>query len=308
MVAGAPVCREKVLLQVAQQWEFETESAKQKVCYFGAGERLKEQLAPYSEYSIAALGAQPVWNPAHWQEIIRSHSSLRAQLNRARNKGVVVTEWPSARANHNQDLERILREWLQTRGLPPLHFLVEPMILSFMEDRRTFVAQQDGKVIGFTVLAPIPDRNGWLTEMFPRGFDAPNGTVELLMNVAISTVAAEGADYVTMGLVPLSEHGRDADDENPLWLKVLFAWARAHGRRFYNFDGLEHFKAKFIPDYWEAIYAISHERHFSPRSLYAIAAAFTDQPPWKTLFRGLAKALRQEILWIEEGLIHHKNE
>ncbi len=120
------------------------------------------------------------------------------------------------------------------------------------------------------------------------------------MDAAIRHVAAEGAQYVTMGLVPLSENGRLPGEENPAWMKVLLAWTRAHGRRFYNFGGLESFKAKFMPDEWESIYAISHERHFSPRSLYAIGAAFTDQAPLLAVARGLGKAARQEVRWALE--------
>ena len=298
VVAGAPVCAEDRLADVLIEWEAHVRSAGDTTCYFGAAGRIKHLLEASPEYSTVALGAQPVWNPAHWNGIIQSHASLRAQLSRARNKGVSVTEWPSSRATQNPELRRVLDEWLCTRGLPTLHFLVEPDTLSMMDDRRTFVAEQDGKVVGFTALCPIPTRGGWLTEQFPRGDDAPNGTVELLMDTAIRAVADEGAKYVTMGLVPLSEHGRLPGEENPAWLRVLLAWTRAHGRRFYNFGGLEKFKAKFEPDAWEAIYAISHERKFSPRSLYAIAAAFTDQSPLLAVACGLAKAAQQEWRWL----------
>lgn len=299
VVAGAPVCDEERLPDVVNEWEEYCRSRGDKVCYFGAAGRIKS-LLNQPEYSTVVLGAQPVWNPAGWSAIIQSHKSLRAQLSRARNKGVTVREWPSAQATHSPELQRVLGQWLATRGLPTLHFLVEPRTLSFTHDRRIFVAEKKGRAIAFLTLCPIPARNGWLTEQFPRGRHAPNGTVELLMDAAIRTVAAEGAQYVTMGLVPLSDHGRLPSEENPPWLKLVLAWTRAHGRRFYNFGGLEAFKAKFQPDAWEAIYAISNERQFSPRSLYAIAAAFTGTSPLMAVARGARKALRQEGRWLVE--------
>jgi phosphatidylglycerol lysyltransferase len=297
VVAGAPVCAEERLPEIIREWEAEVSAARQTTCYFGAAGRIKDLLEASPEYSTVALGAQPTWNPARWSGIIESNASLRAQLSRAKNKEVTVTLWPPQRALESPELRRVLNEWLRTRGLPTLHFLVEPETLSFMEDRRVFVAEKDGRALAFLTLCPIPARGGWLTEQFPRGNEAPNGTVELLMDAAIRHVAGEGAQYVTMGLVPLSEHGRLPGEENPAWLGVLLAWTRAHGRRFYNFGGLEKFKAKFEPDEWEAIYAISHERHFSPKSLYAIAAAFTGQSPVITVARGLGKAARQEWRW-----------
>jgi phosphatidylglycerol lysyltransferase len=297
VVAGAPICAEERLPAVVQEWEADVLAARQTTCYFGAAGRIKELLQPSPEYSTVALGAQPVWNPARWNGIIENNASLRAQLSRAKNKGLRVQLWSPQRALQNCELQRVLCEWLGTRGLPTLHFLVEPNTLSFMEDRRVFVAEKNGRALAFLTLCPIPTRCGWLTEQFPRGDDAPNGTIELLMDAAIRQVQSEGAQYVTMGLVPLSEHGRLPGDENPAWLKILLAWTRAHGRRFYNFGGLEKFKAKFEPDAWEAIYAIAHERHFSPKTLYAIAAAFTDQSPVIAVARGLAKAARQEWKW-----------
>ena len=223
-------------------------------------------------------------------------ASLRAQVNRSRNKGVRVSEWGCEKATSHPELRRVLGEWLATRGLPTMHFLVEPETLDFLKDRRIFVAERDGVVVGFTVLCPIPLRKGWLTEQFVRGQGAPNGTVELMVDYAVRAVHGEGADYVTMGIVPLSQNV-EQEDEIPGWLRFTLRWVRAHGRRFYNFDGLNWFKAKFHPDRWDPVYAISSEPRVSFRTMYAIAAAFTDMPPWLAVLRGGARGIRQEFRW-----------
>ena len=93
----------------------------------------------------------------------------------------------------------------------------------------------------------VSHRNGWLTEQFVRGRTAPNGTVELVLDAVVRAMAADGADYVTMGLVPLPEHAVVPLHYNPLWLRLLLAWAGPHGRRFHNFGGLDAFKSKFRP-------------------------------------------------------------
>ena len=69
---------------------------------------------------------------------------------------------------------------------------------------------------------------------------------------------------------------------------------RKHGQRFYNFDGLDRFKSKLCPEYWEPIFAISNEKEFSGRTLYGIAQAFTENHPYKVLFQGLGKAIAAE--------------
>ncbi|HEX5438564.1 MAG TPA: DUF2156 domain-containing protein [Gemmatimonadaceae bacterium] len=298
VVAGAPVCEQHALREVAAEFETAASAAGEHVCYFGAGERLEDVYRGRYSHSMIALGAQPSWDPRLWPEIIATRASVRAQLHRARNKGVEVEEWPSARATRNPQLQRCLSEWLESRPLPPLHFLVEPETLSFLLDRRVLVAVRDGTPVGFLVASPVPARTGWLIEQFVRGHQAPNGTAELLIDAAMRTLAAQGARYVTLGLAPLSRHARPVP--GPLWLKVLLGWVRLHGRRFYNFEGLDRFKAKFQPPEWEEILAIYSEPEFSWRALYAIAAAFSDRSPPSMFVRALWKAVRQEGKWVAE--------
>ena len=300
VVAGAPVCAEDRLEAVVAAWESEAERVGEGVCYFGAAGRLHALLVDSPDHSCVVLGAQPVWEPARWVETIDSRASLRAQLARARNKGVTVSEWPVERATENPLLQRVITEWLQTRGLPPLHFLVEPQTLGRLTDKRVFVAERDGVPVGFVTCAPIPARNGWLTEQFVRGRNAPNGTVELMLDVAVRALASEGATYLTMGLVPLSENTWIPSDYNPLWLRFSLSWVRAHGRRFYNFAGLDAFKSKFRPHSWEPIFAISREAQFSPRTLWAIAGAFSGRSPLLAVGQGLSRAALQEWRWVRE--------
>ena len=307
VVAGAPVCDEARISSVLAQWEADAEKHRHRVCYFGAEGRIQRVLENAPGYTTVTLGAQPSWNPQHWPKIFDADKNLRAQRSRALNKGVCVTEWSCESAMNHPELRRCLEQWLTTRGLPPMHFLVEPETLECLYERRIFVAMQAGNVVGFLVLAPIPQRNGWLTEQFPRSLSAPNGTVEVLMDFAIRAVAQDGAEYVTMGIIPLSQHGISGGDTNPNWLRLTMAWVRAHGRRFYNFDGLDRFKLKFRPEFWEPICVISKESQFSLRSLYAIAAAFSDGSPAGSLTRGFLKAANHEVKWLMNRARRHRS-
>jgi phosphatidylglycerol lysyltransferase len=298
VVAGAPVCPTDRLAEVVAEFEQECADRKIRVCYFGAEERLENLLRDDRAHSMVLLGAQPSWHPGSWARIVDGKASLRAQLNRSRNKGVTVAPMSPADATGHPELKRALSEWLATRGLPPMHFLVEPETLSRLFDRRIFVARsRGGGIVAFLVASPVPARHGWLIEQFVRGRNAPNGTVELLLDAAMRTLAAEGCDYATLGLAPLSRHGL-GPEVNPVWLRFILRWVRAHGRRFYNFEGLDNFKAKFQPERWEPVYAIVDEPRFSPGALYAIAAAFSDGSPLWTVARALWRAAGTELSWL----------
>ena len=304
VVGGAPACAFERLAEVVSEFESDAEAAGEKVCYFLAEARLESILSGSARHSFVLLGAQPVWDPATWATIVDSNASLRAQLNRARNKKVTVTEWPIDRARNNPALEDCLAAWLESKGLPPLHFMVEPDTLGRLENRRVFVAEKAGEVVGFIVLSPVPTRNGWLTEQFPHRPGSPNGTVELMMNAVFRKLAADGCEFVTLGLSPLSKRAKIASFDNPIWLRILLGWMRKHGQRFYNFDGLDRFKSKLMPNYWEPVFAISNEPRFSGSTLYAIGCAFTENHPFRVLAIGLKKAVIAESKnfssWIQE--------
>ena len=300
VVAGAPVCAPERLADVATEFEQAARRDGKRVCYFGAEARLEALYRGAATHSMVLLGAQPTWRPPNWLKIVSRRASLRAQFNRARNKSVSVGEWPSSQAAGHPALQSCLQEWLATRGLPTMHFLVEPQTLERLADRRVFVAELKEQVVGFLVASPVPRRNGWLIEQIIRGHGAPNGTAELMIDAAVRAIAEEGSEYVTLGLSPLSLRAALSQEENPLWLRWLLSWARAHGRRFYNFDGLDAFKTKFQPDRWEPVFAILNEPHFSPVALYAIAEAFTKGSPIRAVSGALLKAMKTEAGWFAE--------
>lgn len=306
VVAGGPVCAAARVTEVVSEFERQCAAEHFHVCYFGAEERVETAVHRSATHAMVLLGAQPSWNPASWAGIIAGKASLRAQLNRSRNKGVVVSPMSPAEATGNSELQRVLREWLATRGLPPMHFLVEPETLDRLFDRRVFVARsRTGEIVAFLVASPAPARGGWLIEQFVRGRAAPNGTVELLLDTAMRAFAAEGYRYVTLGLAPLSRYALPAE-VNPTWLRWALKWVRAHGRRFYNFEGLDNFKAKFQPERWEPVYAIVNDPVFTPRALYAIAAAFSDGSPIWTIARAFWRAARTELRWLRRRLANRR--
>ena len=312
VAAGAPVCDEAYVTEAAQRFERDAARDGARVTWFGADRRLRAALLPSPEHSEMLLGAQPVWAPDRWAGIVQGKASLRAQLNRARNKGVSVRLLP-ADAPVPDALRPVLADWLGFRPMPAMHFMVEPDVLGHVTDRRVFIAERDveGDVtpVAYLVASPVPARQGWLIEQIIQGKGrlapaAPNGTAALLLDAAMRAAADSGARYVTLGLSPLSQRTASAaPDDEPLWLRLLLGWVRLHGRRFYNFGGLEAFKAKFVPDRWDPLTAITTERAPTPLTLYAIADAFSGPTsPVGLVARAVGMAARDESLMLRERL------
>ncbi len=302
VAAGAPLCAAERVAAVVGN--FEREAARQGcgVCWFGAAGRMRDALADLPAHVLLTIGAQPTWNPAHWADILRGNKSLRAQLNRAKNKGVLVREIPPEIAAGRGDLQDCLDDWLEHHPLPTLHFLTAPVTLDRLSDRRVWAAEIGGAAIAFLVATPIPARRGWLIEQIARRSHAPNGANELLVDAAMRDLAADGSDYVTLGLVPLARRADASSKAASPAARLLLRWGRSHGRRFYNFAGLDAFKSKFQPEEWEPLFIICPGKAVSLRVLLATLAAF-GQGPLPLLFAAaIARSLRQEALWLGKRL------
>jgi len=117
-------------------------------------------------------------------------------------------------------------------------------------------------------------------------------------------IADDGCRFATLGLSPLSKRAGMSAFEEPLWLKVMLAWLRKHGQRFYNFDGLDAFKAKLQPNEWEPVFAIPNEPNVSFRTMYAIGAAFTANAPFRTALFGIGRAGITEFHWLTQRFRH----
>lgn len=244
VAAGAPLAPVHQRSAAVSAFLQAARAAGRRACFFASEERLQEESG--EALGSVGIGEQPIWDPRSWATSLRQHRSLREQLRRARAKGVSTREL-SAREleapSLREQIARVSERWLASRRLAPMAFLVQLEPFGFAEQRRTFVAEQEGQVIGFAGLIPVPARRGWFLESLVRDPAAPNGTSELLVNAAMAWAGRSDCDWLTLGLAPLS---------GPL--PPLLRLARDTTRRLYDFAGLRAYKAKFRPQSWQPAY------------------------------------------------------
>lgn len=269
----------------------ETEGGR--VCWFGVGEQFAADLCSDGSHSAILVGSQPVWRPALWAEMVERHGSLRSQFRHAKNRGVTVHETRSING-----LQECLDSWLQRHALPPLRFLAAPTDLQDTDGRRVFAAQLCGAVVGFLVAAPIPAARAWLVEQIARRPDAPSGTSELLIDVAMRSFAADGSHEATLGLSPLSNMGAPGRGFGQGAVGCALRLMRVCGRRLYNFEGVERFKAKLRPDEWRPVFAVVPGR-WTLSDLGSVVEAFTGRRPVlvapSIVILAVAKVLRRRL-------------
>lgn len=242
VAAGGPAAPAAARPRVAARFVEAARAAGRRASCFAVDEP-----TPWPGFARVLLGEQPVWDPTRWVEDLRHHRKLREQLRRARAKGVRVRRVaPSELAPGTalrDALERLVADWLATRHMAPMQFLVTVAPFAHADDHRYYLAVRDGRPCSFLACVPVPARGGWLLEDLIRGADAVNGTSELLVDAAMRDLASDGVTHATTGLAPLAG--------------AVPGWMRALGRlggALYDFDGLRRFKQRLHPPAWEPVW------------------------------------------------------
>ncbi len=286
VVAGAPLSADAELSSVLRAFCAAASAARRRVCFFGAERRL---LDADSLLDALPIGEQPVWDPREWSSVLAEKRSLREQLRRCRAKGVSVRELGSAELGSGpirDEMERLTRAWLASRGMAPMGFLVKLEPFTFPEHRRCFVAEQAGRLVAFAGVIPVPARGGFFLEDLVRAPHAPNGTAEALVDAVMRWAAENGCAWLTLGLAPLA-------GEMPAPLRL----AKYGTRAFYDFEGLRAYKAKFVPKDWAPIYLAYPKGQGAMITLLDALAAFAPGGFLRfgssTLLRGPQAVLRR---------------
>jgi phosphatidylglycerol lysyltransferase len=286
VAAGAPIAPREALRRATESFLAAARAAGRRACFFATEQRFIEETGLPS----LCIGEQPAWDPTRWSETLRDNRSLREQLRRARAKGVVVRrvephEFEAKDSPTRAAIERLARRWLGSRQMAPMGFLVQLSLFADASERRCFIAEREGQLVGVLGMIPVYARNGWFCEDFLRDPAAPNGTVELLVDAAMCQAAESGSRYLTLGLAPLS-------GAVPGPLRAARRW----GSALFDFEGLRAFKEKLRPQSWAPIFLSHPSDHSSLGALRDVLTAFARggllRFGLETLLRGPAIVMR----------------
>jgi phosphatidylglycerol lysyltransferase len=295
LAAGDPVAAEADMCELARG--FIAAARKQgRVAAFVPTTARFARMAVKLNLGALKIGAAPYFDLQTWQPRGDRAKKMRAGINQAQRAGVTVTTLDSINRQFKQETQELCRRWLATRrtatGFGWL-FLLDPFLHA--ELKRYFAARDaTGQLLGLLAASPIPARAGWYLEDVLRHPTAPPGTNDLLVVEALKHLAADGAQLATLGTAPLAPEG---PDEVPTGdyphIERALTTAAARLTRFYNFDGLRRFKAKFVPTWWESEYVlVPHGATVPPRVAYAILRAIAPGGLAQLLTRQVAISLR----------------
>jgi phosphatidylglycerol lysyltransferase len=245
----------------------------------------------------APVGISPYFDLRTWKPSGRRAHGLRSGVRQATRAHVTVEEvapdaWPV------REIESVGEAWKASRRAALFGWVFAPD-WNFMGYKKLFVARDaGGKLAGFATASPLPARNSFYLEDIQRDPGAPKGTTDVLFATALNMLREQGAESVTLGTVPLA--GLDSPDAlrrgmYPIVSKGLKLLAR-HGESVYNFAGVQIFKSRLAPSWWEHEYAAAPSGGFLTGARVALAAMRAIMPAgiFPTVFGLGSKAARHE--------------
>lgn len=296
IAAGGPLCAPEHTIEVARGFAAAARAAGRGAAFFGVSQRLVDRLAGAPEFDALLIGQAPVWNPASWAQSLSKAKKLRNRLKSAQRASVIARRAEADEIAEGAPLRAamgaIVEQWTEAHALPPMGFMVTLELFQNAPLRRYFVVEHEGRLAGFAVCVPIYGRNGWLVEDMMISSEAPAGSSETLVDAAMRSLAAEGAEVVSLGMVALAGLER-AGDRHPVLTAILRTSARTMGW-LYNFDGLYRFRDKMKPTEWEPVYLVT-SGSVSWLTLRAVLMAFAEGWLPRFAFRVLGRWVRQRL-------------
>ena len=295
VAAGNPLCSPDHYSLHIKMFEEMQASCGRKVSFFGIDEECAYSCP--AQYCHAYIGSEPWWNLALWHSRQETNKSVRNSLQSALRQGCQAREALPQNTALLSECDHIRACWLQTKHLPPLHFVADTALR--LEGKRLFVIECARKVLAYSIVNQVwksfeGSPAEYRIEHFVRSPDAPNGTMELLICHVAETLAKEGIAKMSLHFAPFS---RKAPSGLPVSMRSLAMerYLRAmerFGGHWYNTRGLERFKAKFLPDVWKPLYcSFSREEHPLP-VLTALTEVFFEaglpQALWRIVLRTMS--------------------
>lgn len=217
---------------------------------------------------LAKLGEEAVVPLAAFTLEGSERAALRQEHRRAQRAGCVFEVLEGAALQAALPRLRVISdEWLEHKAGEEKGFSLGWFDADTLCQAPLAVVRVEERIVAFANLWPLPGRQEISIDLMRHTADAPKSSMDFLFVELMLWARAQGFAAFNLGMAPLA--GLSGHELAPLWHKLGgFAWR--HGERFYGFEGLRRFKAKFRPQ-WRPRYLASPGGWRQPLALFHIA-------------------------------------
>lgn len=214
------------------------------------------------ELPVLWAGTEGFVDLSTWSLAGGRRQKLRWARSHAGGLGVTWREArPLERTDDRAALAWVESAWKAARPERRTDSFLRTDYLELASRRRYFASEMAGTVTSFVACTPINAR-GWYLQDIVRLADAPRGSLEGSITLALDTLRDEGFAVASNGPLPFWEP--QAGHRDPHELGAIGRRVLSFFDRQYRFSGINQFRSKLEPDRVGAIYVLRSSGLITP--------------------------------------------
>ena len=195
---------------------------------------------------------------------------LRNNIRNCKKELIVYEEGEKEELNLSQ-LQKISEDWLKKKSNKEIKFLTKPLIKNKEPELRIFFAIKDKNVVGFIIFNPIYlDKKiiGYTADITRTLKEAPRGTGDYILYLALKKFRREGHPLLNLGLSPFSDIHKDKLGLHDKLTLGLLKFLYKAGEHLYHFKGLNEHKKQYEGEENQVYF--SHKNKFAAYQVYQL--------------------------------------
>lgn len=251
---GDPVGDEAGVRELAWRFREICDRAGMWCAFFEVGPQRRELYASLG-LALTPLGSEARVDLRRFTLDDPAYKGLRHERSRLARQGCVFEIVPAeAVPPLLPQLQAVSQAWLAAKPTAEKQFSTARFDPDYLARFPVAVVRQGSQVLAFANLWLGAGHQELSLDLMRHRPQAPHGTMDLLFSELMLWGRAEGFHWFNFGMAPLYGVGAEGGDRR-LWPRAARLLYR-HGGRFYNFQGLQRYKAKFRPE-WTPLYLAS---------------------------------------------------
>ena len=276
-----------------------------KVCCFTAVYEPFLQLLHKGGFQSVKIGTEPWVCLDNCIPSGNAGKGVRWGRNQALRAGLKVEEWSCAEisgdAAKRKAMEALFDAWRSRNPVDLRGFLNACDPFAHMEVRRYFVLKdKEDRLQAYLIATPVPGIKSYFLEDLVMHPAAPCGAGELITLEAMVTLntdaEASGHRMASLGVVACTTMNEAETRGLPKLINFLMLKLPGYLCKVYNYAGLETFRSRFKPEYWQSV----HLAVFNRRPGY-----ISDTGAWVMSLAALLKAFKP-TLKLSWGWVRHR--
>ncbi len=219
------------------------------------------------------IGSEATVDLSQWSLDGTVRQKVRWACNYGRRAGLHWREaFPRTSLADYRALATVQERWKSERPARRTASFLRTDFTDLLEWRRYFVAERNGDVVASLSCTPI-NALDWYIQDLVRVPTAPRGALEGAIALALSTLRDDGFSHASHG--PLAFWHPHREPEPDQRLGVLGSRVVRSFDRRYQFQAINQFRVKFVPDRVESLYVAWSRRATSPLAVRSLTRLLT---------------------------------